>query len=102
LPSEDLALVRGLLEIYARVALTGIPEKFEMFINSLGLWYSVSAYSPEKGFFVAIFDVISKQMEDALRGCFNGNCVAGGLFGLVFKRSTLRAPRPAATAADIQ
>jgi PAS domain S-box-containing protein len=59
----------GLLEIYARVALTGIPEKFEMFINSLGQWYSVSAYSPEKGFFVAIFDVISerKRMEDALR-----------------------------------
>ena len=59
----------GLLEIYARVALTGIPEKFEMFINSLGQWYSVSAYCPEKGFFVAIFDSINerKQMEDALR-----------------------------------
>ena len=59
----------GLLEIYARVALTGIPEKFEMFINSLGHWYSVSAYCPEKGFFVAIFDSITerKQMEDALR-----------------------------------
>jgi PAS domain S-box-containing protein len=58
----------GLLEIYARVALTGMPEKFEMFINSLGQWYSVSAYSPEKGFFVAIFDVIGerKRMEDAL------------------------------------
>ena len=59
----------GVLEIYARVALTGIPEKFEMFINSLGQWFSVSAYSPEKGYFVAIFDVISerKHMEDALR-----------------------------------
>ena len=59
----------GVFEIYTRVALTGIPEKFEMFINSLGQWYSVSAYSPEKGFFVAIFDVIDerKRMEDALR-----------------------------------
>ena len=58
----------GLLEIYARVSLTGIPEKFEMFINSLGQWYLVSAYSPEKGFFVAVFDVIDerKLMEDAL------------------------------------
>jgi len=58
----------GLFEIYARVALTGMPEKFEMFINSLGEWYSVSAYCPEKGFFVAIFDSINerKQMEDAL------------------------------------
>jgi PAS domain S-box-containing protein len=59
----------GLLEIYARVALTGIPEKFEMFINSLGQWYSVSVYCPQNGFFVAIFDAINerKQMEDALR-----------------------------------
>jgi PAS domain S-box-containing protein len=59
----------GLLEIYARVALTGIPEKFEMFINSLGQWYSVSVYCPQNGFFVAIFDTINerKQMEDALR-----------------------------------
>ena len=59
----------GLFEIYARVALTGMPEKFEMFINSLGQWYSVSAYCPQKGFFVAIFDSINerKRMEDALR-----------------------------------
>ena len=59
----------GLFEIYARVALTGMPEKFEMFINSLGQWYSVSAYCPQNGFFVAIFDAINerKQMEDALR-----------------------------------
>ena len=58
----------GLLEIYARVSLTGTPEKFEMFINSLGQWYLVSAYSPEKAFFVAVFDVIDerKRMEDAL------------------------------------
>jgi PAS domain S-box-containing protein len=58
----------GLLEIYARVSLTGTPEKFEMFINSLGQWYLVSAYSPEKGFFVSVFDVIDerKLMENAL------------------------------------
>jgi len=59
----------GLLEIYARVSLTGIPEKFEMFVNSLGQWYMVSVYSPEKGYFVAVFDVIDerRQMEDTLR-----------------------------------
>jgi PAS domain S-box-containing protein len=58
----------GLLAIYARVSLTGIPDKFEMFINSLGQWYIVSVYSPEKGFFVAVFDVIDerKLIEDAL------------------------------------
>ena len=59
----------GLLETYARVSTTGVAEKFEMFVNSLKQWYSVSVYSPEKGFFVAIFDVIDerKRMEDALR-----------------------------------
>jgi PAS domain S-box-containing protein len=59
----------GLFETYARVSETGVAEKFEMFLNSLEQWYSVSVYSPEKGFFVAIFDVIDerKRMEDALR-----------------------------------
>jgi PAS domain S-box-containing protein len=59
----------GLLEIYARVAMTGAPEKFEMFVAALGEWYSISAFSPERGFFVAIFDVITerKRAEEALR-----------------------------------
>ena len=58
----------GLLKIYARVALTGVPEKFEMFVKALGMWFSISVYSPEKGFFVAIFDVITerKRAEEAL------------------------------------
>ncbi|HMD96805.1 MAG TPA: PAS domain S-box protein [Terriglobia bacterium] len=51
----------GLLEIYARVALTGIPERFETFVDALGMWFSISAYSPEKEFFVAIFDVITER-----------------------------------------
>jgi len=41
----------GLFETYARVSETGVAEKFEMFLNSLEQWYSVSVYSPEKGFF---------------------------------------------------
>jgi len=58
----------GLFEIYARVAMNGVPEKFEMFIEALGMWFSISVYSPEKGFFVAIFDVITerKRAEKAL------------------------------------
>jgi PAS domain S-box-containing protein len=51
----------GLLETYARVALTGMPEKFEWFLASLQMWLSISAYSPERGFFVAIFDVITER-----------------------------------------
>jgi PAS domain S-box-containing protein len=59
----------NLLEIYGRVALTGKPEFFEMFIKSLNGWYSISVYSPKKGFFIAVFDVITerKQAEEALR-----------------------------------
>lgn len=57
-----------LFEIYARVTMTGIPEKFEMFVEALGMWFSISVYSPEKGYFVAIFEVITerKRAEEAL------------------------------------
>jgi PAS domain S-box-containing protein len=58
-----------LFEIYGRVASTGIPERFEMFVESMNEWFSVSVYSPQDGYFVSIFDVITdrKQAEDTLR-----------------------------------
>lgn len=60
-----------IFEIYGRVASTGIPEKFETYVPNLGsgIWFLVSAYSPEKDFFVAVFETITerKQAEDALR-----------------------------------
>ncbi len=58
---------RELLEIYGRVALTGKPERFEMFVEALKMWFSISVYSPEKEFFVAVFDVITerKKAEEA-------------------------------------
>ena len=60
-----------IFEHYGRVALTGKPEKFESFLPNLGsgTWFSVSAYSPEKNFFVSVFEIITerKQAEDALR-----------------------------------
>jgi PAS domain S-box-containing protein len=43
--------IQGVLEIYARVSTTGIAEKFERFVNSLGQRYLVLVYSPEEGFF---------------------------------------------------
>jgi len=51
----------NLFEIYSRVALTGKPETFEMNVESLNDWYSVSVYSPKKEFFVAVFDVITER-----------------------------------------
>jgi PAS domain S-box-containing protein len=58
-----------LFEIYGRVAVTGGSEKFETYVESLGIWFSVSVYSTEPGHFVATFDNITerKQAEEALR-----------------------------------
>jgi PAS domain S-box-containing protein len=50
-----------LLEIYGRVALTGKPERFETYLESLGFWFSVSVYSPGKEYFVAVFDNITER-----------------------------------------
>ncbi len=50
-----------LFEIYGRVALTGNPEIFDMYIEPLEMWFSVSVYSPYKNYFVAIFDVINRR-----------------------------------------
>ncbi len=50
-----------IFEIYGRVAMTGKPEKFEMFIEALKMWFSISVYSSKKEFFVAVFDVITER-----------------------------------------
>jgi PAS domain S-box-containing protein len=57
-----------LFEIYGRVASTGEPERFETFVESLGIWFSISVYSPAREYFVAVFDNITerKQAEEAL------------------------------------
>jgi PAS domain S-box-containing protein len=50
-----------LLEVYGRVSKTGNPERFEMFVDSLQMWFWVSVYCPERGYFVSVFDVITKR-----------------------------------------
>ena len=50
-----------LFEIYGRVALTGVHEKFELFFKPLNIWLNVSVYMPEKEHFVAIFDNITQR-----------------------------------------
>ncbi len=58
-----------LFGIYGRVARTGKPEKFESYVPALKAWLSVSAYSPRRGHFVAVFDNITerKRLETQLR-----------------------------------
>ncbi|HEX9006664.1 MAG TPA: PAS domain-containing protein, partial [Bacteroidota bacterium] len=52
-----------LFETYGRVAASGIPEKFEINFAPLRKWLSVSAYSPESGHFVAVFDNITERIQ---------------------------------------
>ncbi len=58
-----------LIALYGRVALTGKSERLETYVEALKMWFSISVYSPQKGYFVAVFDVITerKRAEDELR-----------------------------------
>lgn len=57
-----------LFEIYERAALTGQSERFEVYLDQLKIWFSISVYSLEKGTFTAVFENITrrKQAEETL------------------------------------
>ena len=50
-----------LFKVYGRVAQTGQPEQFEYYLGVLGEWFNISLYSPERDYFIAIFDVITER-----------------------------------------
>lgn len=50
-----------LFEMYGRVSLSGKSEQFEIYLEALQQWFWISVYSPEKGYFVAVFDVITER-----------------------------------------
>ncbi len=58
-----------LIETYGRVALTGEPEQFEVYVKALSTWFSISVYSPQREYFVAVFDVITerKRVEEEIK-----------------------------------
>ncbi len=58
-----------LFDIYGKVALTGKETEFDIYFEPLEIWLSISAYSPRKGYFVAVFDNVTKRKktEEALR-----------------------------------
>ena len=60
---------KELFDIYGNVAITGIPDKFETYVDGLDMWFSISVYSPKKEFFVAVFDVITdrKRAEEEIK-----------------------------------
>ena len=51
-----------LFTTYGAVALSGMPRKFELYIEALGIWLSITAYSDDREHFVAIFEDISARM----------------------------------------
>jgi|GEM_PF-740872 PAS domain S-box-containing protein len=58
----------ALFELYGRVSWTGEPERMEYYVESMKMWFMVSVYSPQRGYFAAVFDVITerKLLEEAL------------------------------------
>ena len=58
-----------LFDAYGRVASTGRSETFDIDFKPLNMWLRVSVFSPEKGYFVAVFEDITqrRQTEETLR-----------------------------------
>ncbi len=50
-----------LFEFYSRVAQTGASERLETYVEPLGIWFSVSAYSIQKDYFTAVFENITER-----------------------------------------
>ena len=78
-----------LFEIYGRVSSAGKAERFETYVRALQMWFSISAFSPQEGHFVAVFDVITerKRAEERLRDSAEKislilNSTAEGIYGL--------------------
>lgn len=52
-----------LFKIYGKTALTGESTHFETYFKPLKIWLSISVYCPKKGYFVAVFDNITKRKQ---------------------------------------
>jgi len=57
------------LEVYGRVARTGVSERFEIHLKTLDMWFEVAVSSPERDYFVAVFvahDIECRRMSGNL------------------------------------
>ncbi len=52
-----------LFEIFGKVALNGEPDSFELYFKPLGIWLSVFAYSPKRGYFTILFENVTEQKQ---------------------------------------
>ncbi|MFP4458584.1 MAG: PAS domain S-box protein [Candidatus Zixiibacteriota bacterium] len=57
------------LEIFTKVARTGLPYRFEVYFKPFNKYFSISAFSTDSSHFVTVFEDISKrkEMEKELR-----------------------------------
>ena len=53
----------GWIDIYGKVAQTGEPVRFKSQLQRLNKWFDISAYSPEKGYFITLFDDITARRK---------------------------------------
>src|SRR5512136_2132067 len=51
------------IAIYGRIALTGKPERFEVFLPLLEFWLNIVAFCPAENHFVALFENISQRKQ---------------------------------------
>ncbi len=58
-----------LFEVYGRVAQTGRPERFEVYLNTLLTWLSISVYTMRAGYFAVVFTDITerKRADEAVK-----------------------------------
>ena len=54
-----------LFEIYGRVAAGGAPERLRSRIAAMGMWFAVSVYCPEPGYFAAVIENVTEQENAA-------------------------------------
>lgn len=54
------------LALFGRVATTGKPGRLEVRLDALGLWFSITAHCPEKGYFVALFENVTERKRQEL------------------------------------
>ena len=69
-----------LFERYSRVIRTSQPDRFEIEIKAMAMWFSISAYSAGKACFIATFDNITKRKQTEESLLFQ-TCVARGASG---------------------
>ncbi len=54
------------INLYGQIALTGEPLTIDRFAEVRNKWFHISAYSPQKGYFIAIFGDITERKKTEL------------------------------------